>query len=173
MAKGILKKPPDSLAKKIIGDKNDRHDLLIAEFKQAHRRMFAAASAASYSSASSAAEMSESESDSGPLLSRRGGVGGVIETHSSEGDSIAVAAVETTVLQVNSASGEKASTTSLLSDGESRETGGHAATGGGKPKAPPPPPPVKTSRLLSAQLSSGSSESLLSNKSMSTFKPDR
>jgi len=41
VTKGILKKPVDN-SKKVpfINEKNDKHDLLIAEFKKAHRKMF-------------------------------------------------------------------------------------------------------------------------------------
>ena len=40
--KGILKKPESPGSKKgpFVAEKNDKHDLLIAEFKKAHLKMF-------------------------------------------------------------------------------------------------------------------------------------
>ncbi len=165
MAKGILKKTSSestaTASKKIslFGDKSDRHDLLIAEFKQAHRRMFAASSGGS--------DASGSESDSGR--------GNVDNDEKSDANKAADSAPPAPARDNVGGGGEKleASPGSLSVD--SVETiAAAAAVGSGKPKAPPPPPPVKKSRLLlSAQLSSSSSESLLSGRSMSTFKPDR
>ena len=170
MAKGILKKPSmdsGSLGKKVpfLGDKNDRHDLLIAEFKQAHRRMFANSSSAS----SSVGEASESESDGGQERHR---LGGVAMLHNSDGNRDIETAATATVAAENKAT----AMTNVITISEEDQSVGGVSGGGGKPKAPPPPPPVKTSRLLSAQLSSSSSESLPSSArslSLSTFKPDR
>ncbi len=165
MAKGILKKTSSestaTASKKIslFGDKNDRHDLLIAEFKQAHRRMFAASSGGS--------DASGSESDSG----RGNGDNDIAEKSDAN-----KAADSAPPAPARDNGGEKSETKNpgSLSVDNSVETIAAAAVGSGKPKAPPPPPPVKKSRLLlSAQLSSSSSESLLSGRSMSTFKPDR
>ncbi len=170
MAKGILKKTSSestaTASKKIslFGDKNDRHDLLIAEFKQAHRRMFAASSGGS--------DASGSESDSG-----RGNNGDDINDEKSDANKAAVSAPPAPARDNNvGGGGEKLETKNpgSLSVDSVETIAGAAAVGSGKPKAPPPPPPVKKSRLLlSAQLSSSSSESLLSGRSMSTFKPDR
>jgi hypothetical protein len=165
VAKGILKKTSSELTatanKKIslFGDKNDRHDLLIAEFKQAHRRMFAASSAGS--------DASGSESDSGR--------GNGDNDEKSDANKAADSAPPAPARDNAGGGGEKLETKNPGSlSVDSVETIAAAAVGGGKPKAPPPPPPVKKSRLLlSAQLSSSSSESLLSGRSMSTFKPDR
>jgi hypothetical protein len=164
VAKGILKKTSSestaTASKKIslFGDKNDRHDLLIAEFKQAHRRMFAASSGGS--------DASGSESDSGR--------GNGDNDEKSDASTAADSAPPAPSRDNNVGGGEKLETKNpgSLSVDNSVETIA-AAVGSGKPKAPPPPPPVKKSRLLSAQLSSSSSESLLSGRSMSTFKPDR
>jgi hypothetical protein len=158
VAKGILKKPTDatSLAKKMphLGDKNDRHDMLIAEFKQAHRRMFAANS----STSSSVGDASESESDGNT----------VSLIHSKESTASLAGKVAT------NDDNKDTPVMSLAASDEGQELSSGGVNGSVKPKAPPPPPPVKTSRLLSAQLSSSSSESSLpSTRSMSTFKPDR
>jgi hypothetical protein len=164
VAKGILKKTSSestaTASKKIslFGDKNDRHDLLIAEFKQAHRRMFAASSGGS--------DASGSESDSGR--------GNVDNDEKSDANKVADSAPPAPARDNVGGAGEKLETKNPGSLSVDSVESIAAAAGSGKPKAPPPPPPVKKSRLLSAQLSSSSSESLLSSgRSMSTFKPDR